>query len=595
MNIKPGILSMAVRSATAMLATLLVSGCAQLASKPNDTANIEQAAPPVETSDTAATAAKPALPKGNFSQQELFELLTAEFAGQRQQFDVARQGYLYQAQQSGNPQIAFRAMQVAQFTGDIDSAIKAADIWLQAEPDNADAHWSLAQLYMSRQQFSLALDEINAVHQLSGVSHYELLASTAAVASEDKRNDLQEALLQQTGEDPSNASVWTALGIINQSLGMDGVALRQYEQALTLQPDLLSAAVFKARLLANGEDKTAALAWVEQVLTLHPEHKGMKVLRARLILNQGDMAAALQAFEQLYQEYPDDNTLLLSLALIEYDMEQDDNARQHLQELLSNGAHRTQALYYLGQLEQRAGEQKKALTYYIQVTGGREFMPAQLSAAQIIADQDGLSAAINYLGKIANLNPQKADELTQLQASLLSDGGEYDAAMERYNFLLDKHPNDPQILYSRAMLADRMGNLDMLEADLRQVIELQPDNAEAMNALGYTLVDRLGRSEEALPMLQKAAELRPDSPAVLDSLGWAYFHLQQYDQAEPLLKQAFDIVHDHEIAAHYGEVLWKLGKQSKARQAWKAGLKSEANSPILLDTLKRHGLNADDL
>tara|TARA_R110002167_G_scaffold2165_5_gene10893 strand:- start:65308 stop:67167 length:1860 start_codon:yes stop_codon:yes gene_type:complete len=547
---------------------------------------------------TAATQAESAAiepkPKpASFSQEELLELLSAEFAGQRQQFERARDGYLAAAERTGNPQIAARAAQVSQYMGSYPQAIQAARIWLAAEPDNPEVHWQLAQLYMSQRLFLNALEHLSVLQDLTGDSHYELLASTASLGAESDRKKLLDALSQRLVTTPNNPSLWTAAGILEQSLGNNTSALNHYNQALTLAPDSLPAAVFKARMLASGADKRAALTWVDQVLVQHPDHKGMEVLRARLLLNTDQTEAARQAFDDLHQSYPGDHTILLSLGLIEFELELNQDSYNHLLSLLETGAHQPQALYYLGQLSERLGKPDQALSYYAQVEDSREFMPAHLNAAALLAEQQGIQSAVDYLSALRQSHPDKHNELMVLEASLLTDYGHFQDALDRYTRLIDDNPNDAKVIYYRALVAERMNNLPLMEQDLERVIELQPDNADALNALGYTLVDRLHRIEDALPLLKRALVLRPNSPAIIDSLGWAYFKLGDYQQAEPLLQRAFTIVADHEIAAHYGELLWVTGAQQQAREVWRAGLQDHANSAIIRATLQRLKVEMD--
>jgi tetratricopeptide (TPR) repeat protein len=136
-------------------------------------------------------------------------------------------------------------------------------------------------------------------------------------------------------------------------------------------------------------------------------------------------------------------------------------------------------------------------------------------------------------------------------------------------------------------MAEKVDRLDMAEADLLKVVTKEPNNADALNALGYTLADRTARYQEALGYILRASELVPDDPAILDSLGWVSYRLGKMDDALKWLSKAFAKLEDAEIAAHYGEVLWQTDQKDEARKIWKKGEQLNAENPVLVETLKR--------
>ncbi len=159
--------------------------------------------------------------------------------------------------------------------------------------------------------------------------------------------------------------------------------------------------------------------------------------------------------------------------------------------------------------------------------------------------------------------------------------------MATYDAELQDGAFHSELLYARAMLADKMGAIEVLERDLRTIIEQEPENAQALNALGYTLADRTARYEEALELIKRALKLSPDDFYILDSMGWVLYRLQRFDEAIEYLEQARALRNDPEVAAHLGEVLWIKGERDAARDVWETALRDTPNDKKLLDVIKR--------
>ena len=152
---------------------------------------------------------------------------------------------------------------------------------------------------------------------------------------------------------------------------------------------------------------------------------------------------------------------------------------------------------------------------------------------------------------------------------------------------MERYPDNPDLLYDRAMSAEHLNRLDVMEKDLRRLIKLRPDYAHAYNALGYTLADRTNRITEAIELLDKALKLAPDDPFILDSMGWAMFKAKRYGEAVTALRRAFEARSDPDIAAHLGEVLWVKGDRDEARGIWQGSLKNNPDNESLRDTISR--------
>jgi tetratricopeptide (TPR) repeat protein len=173
------------------------------------------------------------------------------------------------------------------------------------------------------------------------------------------------------------------------------------------------------------------------------------------------------------------------------------------------------------------------------------------------------------------------------EAQLLREAGRYQEAYDLLGKALEKLPNYPDLLYDYAMAAEKLDKIEVMEASLRRLMQIKPDHAHAYNALGYTLADRNMRLPEARDLIARALKLSPDDPFIMDSMGWVEFRLGNLDASVAILKRAYEIRADPEIAAHLGEVLWAKGERAEAQRVWKSSLKDHPENETLRNTVKR--------
>jgi tetratricopeptide (TPR) repeat protein len=221
------------------------------------------------------------------------------------------------------------------------------------------------------------------------------------------------------------------------------------------------------------------------------------------------------------------------------------------------------------------------------VGAGTDYLPAQLRQADILIASGRAAEAARRLADARSSQPDYAIQLYLIEAETLANNERPEQARQVLDKALVQNPDDLNLLYTRAMLAEKRNDLAQMEKDLRAIIQREPDNAMALNALGYTLTDRTTRYAEARGLIEKAHRINPDDPAVLDSMGWVNYRLGNLDDAEKYLRQALERFPDHEVAAHLGEVLWANGKQREAKKVWAKALQDQPDSPILRSTLLR--------
>ncbi len=565
------------RSFALLTALTLLGGCQTLHSSS-----------PAPTPAVVETPAEPSPPKvyRSFSQDSLFALLSAELAGQRNRYDLALNNYLEQARRTQDAGVAERALRIAEYLGAEQAALETAQIWAKNAPDNLDAQRAAAIQLARAGQYERAMQIMESVLQAQGDTHFDFLALAAVETDPDTRNGLLHSFDRLLLKHPENGQLLFGKALLLQQDGKPEDALQLLE-AHNASRQEVTPLLLRVRLLQALQRADEAIPLLEDGLRLHPDEKRLRLSYARLLVEQERMDEARAEFTRLVQQFPEDDDLRLSLALICMESQDWLAASAYFSELIGRNAHLDTAHFNLGRAYEQRKEPDNALHEYAQVGPGSDYLPAQLRQSELLLDAQRIEEASNRLSKARDAQPDYAIQLYLIETETLAKYQHIERAWDIVEQALRQYPDDLNLLYTRAMLAEKRNDLAQLEADLRNILAREPENAMALNALGYTLADRTTRYAEARTLIEQAYRLNPQDPAVLDSLGWINFRQGQLEVAEQLLRQALDSFPDAEVAAHLGEVLWANGKQREARKVWAAALANDPDSPILRSTLLR--------
>lgn len=567
------------KSFALLTALLFIGGCQTFSTSAPD------GTPPIE--DTAATPSADT-PKvyASFSEETLYSLLAAELAGQRNRFDIALGNYVQQANATQDPAVAERAFRIAEYLGAEQAALDTALIWSKNAADNVDAQRAAAVQLARAGRYDESMQYMEKVLQKQGDTHFDFLALSAAETDPDTRNGLLQSFDRLLVKYPENGQLLFGKALLLHQDGRPQDALKLLEEHQASEQEV-PPLLLRARLLQSLERGEDALPLLEKGIERHPDDKRLRLAYARQLVELGRLEQAKSEFAGLLQQFPDDDDLRFSLALICLEDQSWDEAAVYLEELVARNSHVDAAHYNLGRTYEERKDPESALIEYALVGPGNDYLAAQQRQTEILLDSDRAAQAASRLNKARESQPDYAIQLYLLESEALANRQQIDQAWQVIEQGLQQFPGDTNLIYTRAMLAEKRNDLPGLERDLRDIIQREPDNATALNALGYTLADRTTRYEEARSLIEKAHQLNPDDPATLDSLGWVNFRLGNFDAAERYLRQALEKFPDHEVAAHLGEVLWTQGKQREARKVWSNALDAQPNSPILRETLLR--------
>jgi tetratricopeptide (TPR) repeat protein len=529
----------------------------------------------------------PVLPAQAMSQAVLFKLLLAEIALQRGQNNVAAQSFLDLTKETRDPRIAQRATEVALNTRFFGVALETAGIWLAADPDSQQARQVLAALLVNQARLADAEPHLEKwlAADKEQVGNGFMQLNPMLARHPDKAAVLQ--LTQNLAKPYANVpEAHFSIAQAAFAAGQTPLALSEIREALKLRSDWEQAALFQGQVLQRNSNADA-LAYYQTYLKRNPRAMDVRLSYARLLVTDKKYAEARSEFQALLKEFPDNADVTMAVALLSLQLNDFDLAETQLKHALETDYKDPDAIrFYLGQVNEERKRPDDALRWYSSVAGGDQYVPSRARYAGILAKQGKLDDARNYLQQAGRNGPERL-QFTQAEAQLLRDANDFRAAFDLLGQAVAKNPNSPELLYDQAMAAEKVERFDVLESNLRKVIQLKPDYAHAYNALGYTFADRNTRLDEAYSLVEQALKLSPDDPFIMDSMGWVLFRMNQNDAAITFLKRAFEIRPDAEIAAHLGEVLWAAGRRDEAKKVWASALKDNPANEVLSSTVKK--------
>jgi tetratricopeptide (TPR) repeat protein len=522
-----------------------------------------------------------------FPEGTLLALLTAEVAGYRGDYQYALDQYLIEAEKTLDPGVAARVTRLAAYMKADDKLYQAASLWAQADPESLEAHQFLADQLVKRALYVDALETMQTIDRLGGEAQFDYFAYRVGRMTQEDRQALLLGLNDMLTVNPNEPQILFSKAALLEALGDGPAALETADTLLGLKPAELNFIILKANLLSDLNQKQAAQAFLSEQLAINPDQPRLRLLLARLLFEAQAFSDARVQYQILHEIRPEDGEILFALAMLSIEQADFAQARLHLGRLVRTDQRVNQAQYYLGLVAEKTGDVALALREFAKVDGGYEYLSAQGRIVELISVNQSLEDARSYLAKKKLAHNGLRSQFDLIEGQLLSRVDAEDALFEHLDEAIEAQAGDIPLLYFRAMSGQKYDRLDILERDLKQVLTLDPGNADAMNALGYTLADQTDRYDEAYVLIERALRLKPEEPAFIDSMGWVLYRLNRYEEAIDYLEQAFERFPNDEVAAHLGEVLWQSGKTRRAKRVWKEALSETPDSTFLQSVVKR--------
>jgi tetratricopeptide (TPR) repeat protein len=538
---------------------------------------------------TAAAQAKPAVadaPSRPFPADTLYALLVAEFAGARDQPELALKNYTEQAQKTRDIGVAERATQIAQITGADQQALENAELWSSLDPQSAEPDAVIADAMLKQGKLMESFDASLNLLDKGYSPQFQSIAARTARSDAALQKALLERFDQTLAKYPKNSPLLLGKSLLLHLLGNDDEAMRWCDKAIAADPANSGAYLLMASFLETKGERKQAADILYQRLQHEPYDPRVHLQYARLLAAY-DLPAAEKEFKRLVDRNPFDGDLLLALAITCKEAGDKVNARAFLEQLLFIQKHQSTAYFFLGQISEADGDTARAMEQYRRVSDGDDYFYAMAAFCQLAIRNNDFSQCQQHFDEERVRLPSVAARLYLMEAAFLEDQKHLDQSLAMLNHALTLYPRDLDLLYSRSMVQDQQGHLADSEADLHRILSIDQNNANALNALGYVLATKTDRLTEAYGYISRALALEPDNAAIIDSMGWVLYRLHRNDEALTCLNKAMSLYPNHEIAAHLGEVFWVTGKQEQARATWKKGLEDKPDSEAIQEAMQR--------
>lgn len=551
-----------------------------------------QSIPPKERGSAAdipqAVNAPP--PDSGLTDQLLYQYLISEIAGQRGRVGLALRGLTDLAQKTRDPRLARRAVEVAFQARELALALDATTLWLELEPNSPVARQALGALVGTQGTLESAKTSIASMLAQPGRTAAVMMQVNPLLARFSEKNLVAEAVKALAAPYLKMPEAHYAIALSLLAVKDSGGSLSSINEALQRRVDWPQAAILKSQILReSSEDKAGE--YLAQFLAKHPGADEVRLTYARLLVAQKGYLSAREQFRIAMKNQPADPEIPYAVGLLSQQIEDYADAEMQFKRVLELMPRDANPVYFnLGAVAEGKKTPGAAIDWYKQISAGEYFVTAQLKIAHILAKRDGMETGRKYLrdAQIAEHDsPETRIQLILAEAQLLRDTKALPAAFKLLSEAIEKNPDTADLLYDRAMVAEKINKLDVMEADLRRVIELKPEHAHAYNALGYTFAERNLRLNEAYELVQKALKFAPNDAFIKDSLGWVQFRLGRVDEALQTLRDAHQQRRDPEIAAHLGEILWAKGEREEALKVWRNSLLENPDNESLVSVMKK--------
>ena len=535
-----------------------------------------------------ASEAEPNQEYGAFTEEQLYRAIVGELEANSGDIAAAGDSYLDLALGTKDLGVILRAVQFASIANDTNALLQLGLVWASVDPTDPQPQLLLAIEYLEAGAFDRAIPRMARVLELGGSIDFSALSSRTGQLNPQSRAQLIKALEPLFTQFPDDDSLALAQVQLLAQSGEYDAALTALDTARAQVTQTAGTVLLETQILQNmgrADDAARVMRAGVKVFDTDPI---LRASLARLYISQDKFDDALEQYAILIAQDAENWEAVYAKALVHLEIEEYGEAESLFQRLIDSGERVDESRYYLATSFEQQGQLERAIDNYRLVSiGTNNFLGAQQQATRLSIALGAVDAAHDWLQRVSRGQPRLEVLFINMEAQLLQQAGLPAKAKQLLDRSLNRYPGEVDLLFARVIYFDSIKDLASSEADLRSIIAIKPDDARALNHLGYMLADQTTRYEEALTLLESAIALNPGDPATTDSLAWAQYKLGRYEDALQNIRRAFAVFPDPEVASHMGEILWMMGRRDEALAVWQRALEGAPDDPLVTEAMQR--------
>ena len=523
-------------------------------------------------------------PNVELTAKMLNDLVVSELGYQRGDTDRSIEMLAALATETRDYRLARTVSQRAVNAKRYDIAGHTTAMWVELTPQDSLGWWTRGVTQIAINDFDGAVESFNKTLRFAPpAGRNRLFADIARAISTHTDPELSYSMfLEVTNQYPNESTAYQILVRFAVASGerrevVDGYIDKAYE--IDPSPEI---AQLRFTLLLEQDRDSEAIEYIKQKVAKYPKSEVLGLTYAEHLASLGKLAEALKHLDNMSQ-----SSALLQSASLYYRSNRLDLAREKYLEYIALEPDDQDALVDLARVEIDFGQLDSARDTLDRVLDRQLQFERTLLEAEFATASDRLDDGISLLEQVPIESPAQRIRIHIAKQNLYSIAEQWDNAISILNEAIEEFPNNTQLLLTRSFVAAEMGLVDVAEGDLTIVLAQDPDNANALNALGYTLTDLTERHDEALQLIERALAIRPHDPYILDSMGWVQYKLGNTEAALEFLERAHALRLDPVIAAHLGEIYWQTGERERARKIWERAIKIDPDDRTLQETIKK--------